>query len=321
MIINFSTKQRCNGISLLSLLIGLAVGSIALSAILSMYKNTAQISVQQAQQSKQNSQQEAGILAAQMELQQAGFNIITTKKLAIFKQDTATTTNPDLIVIKDASLSTHSSTLSGKTTYYYTVIGGSSNDTSGYYDLLAADQNAVTPTQYENFAIFWRYNKKTDLSNGYDTDPNYECRGLIAQNIGLTLLTPINGSSTCSTAYEIAQVDNSFQWLATELIAENPPTNISGDISSIKTKAALAITSSNTAACWPFGITDPTSALIDAATQTTTTTVVKVPEITLLVNNSYSVFSGDITNSSGMMQSFTTCLPNFSSANTIIPIN
>ena len=328
----------CQGVSLFSLLVGLAVGSASLLAILSMYKNTAQVSAKQSQQSKQNSQQESGVLAAQMELQQAGFNIIQ-EKLAIFKPGTYTsyatstagssvTVNPDFVVIQNAKLSSQSSTVSGKTTYSYTV--STTDSLSGNtYNLLAADQSATTPTTYTNFAIFWRYNTQTALSSTYDTNPSYECRGLIAQNIGLTLLTPTSTSPTCTSAYDAAQTGNTLQWQATELVSEDPPSNVNWDVSTIKTKIALSVSDSSkgTGACWPFGATNSSTALTDVISQVvsgTASSSVLVPEITIWLNNGYSLYTTDSSSSSAtpsMMQSVTTCLPNFANTNTIIPAN
>lgn len=268
------------GITLLNLLIGMVVSSIGVLAMLSLYKGMAEHSAISINDATQDGQQTLGILAAQMELQRAGFGI--NNPIAIDLD--ATTNKADLIILKKASLELKSANSSS---YYAITTAQDKNIVVSKSQIDTAKTNG-TPLNLTNFAIIWGYTQGPDFLAS-----SYTCAGLIAQDYGLTLLRPKDDSPDCLHASDFSSV----HWETTELITEKIALNsYTDDNNSNKTK--LIFSYGTVSDCWPFG----------------NTTAVSTLRFIIEVKSSFSISaSGTQKNYKQYMQGFDICLPNFQS--------
>ena len=92
-------RFRCEGMSLISMLIGMAIALIAVNSMLGAYSNTLAVVLPATQNAESDGQRVAGLLRANKALQAAGFGITTPAF------------NTDLVVLSGAALS--GSSLSG----------------------------------------------------------------------------------------------------------------------------------------------------------------------------------------------------------------
>ncbi len=76
-----ATRRRQRGQSLISMMIGLVISLITIAAMLTLYKTMVGVSNEASVAARRDGQMAAGLLAAQMELQSAGFGVDSTVPL------------------------------------------------------------------------------------------------------------------------------------------------------------------------------------------------------------------------------------------------
>ncbi|MGB3393470.1 MAG: prepilin-type N-terminal cleavage/methylation domain-containing protein [Stenotrophomonas sp.] len=76
-----ATRRRQRGQSLISMMIGLVISLITIAAMLTLYKTMVGVSNEASVAARRDGQVSAGLLAAQMELQSAGFGVASTVPL------------------------------------------------------------------------------------------------------------------------------------------------------------------------------------------------------------------------------------------------
>lgn len=76
-----ATRQRQCGQSLISMMVGLVISLITIAAMLTLYKTMVGVSNEASVAARRDGQMAAGLLAAQMELQSAGFGVAPTVPL------------------------------------------------------------------------------------------------------------------------------------------------------------------------------------------------------------------------------------------------
>ena len=76
-----ATRTRQRGQSLISMMIGLVISLITIAAMLTLYKTMVGVSNEASVAARRDGQISAGLLAAQIELQSAGFGVASTVPL------------------------------------------------------------------------------------------------------------------------------------------------------------------------------------------------------------------------------------------------
>lgn len=210
------SKQQ--GASLLSLMIGLVISSVAIIAMLNLYRSMTQNAVIALSDAKTNGQQATATLTAQMEVQGAGFGISNAADL-----------QKSLLLVTPASLSK-----SQDDQYSYTVTG-----TAKYLSEITSG-TAYPEGNNSGVALLW-----ATVQDPTQITPTYDCAGLIASYAGLKLLKSTNCTLTSITNKQL----NNIKWTVTELVNDDPPT----DATTLSKDSYTKFTLNKNASCWPFG--------------------------------------------------------------------
>ncbi|GGA44093.1 PilW family protein [Dyella nitratireducens] len=153
-----AARGRSTGFTLISTLVGLAVGLISIAAMLTLYRNLVTEARSINEQSLRDGQVATSSLAAQEEIQQAGFGIA------------GAAVGTDLVVLSNATLTTDSKLKGTALTSYSAAANGN--------------------------AVIWGFNPTA--ATGTIDPAGYMCEGLIVTADGLQLLPPTSCKSAAN---------------------------------------------------------------------------------------------------------------------------
>lgn len=221
-----ATLFRGRGVSLISMLVGLVLGLIAVLSMMSVYKGLVFRGTSIRVNAKQDTQVGTGLIAAHLDIQKVGYGVEANPSCVGASLGPSGAANTDLVLISSPVLATPLPATSSRLSGTAQTIG-------------AVAAGAVTGS-----AVVWHW---------VETDGANRCSGLVATNGGLVRLAPMN----CTNATQW----NTLTWTMDSLIeAGSLPGAIVAAAATASTPIqfaspdkAVVFGAQRVASCTPFG--------------------------------------------------------------------